>query len=220
MNKQDRIKKYLIISGIILATIVITTLAIVYDLDKWLGPVGTAVANIFIMFGLIGYLEIDDWFLWYKKWVFRKYLGKQGYIALKVYNDKLEKKWVKIPYKFENYIVTNNRTIIFRYDIAYTKDQMIYIYFRINPINSGITITTEDGVDYYPKKSQVEYQHGITTTNMNMIIFANRLYTLELIEPEDNIYPWLSMTKNIPITSAYDSKYTIHKDSVNFYFIK
>lgn len=185
--------------------IVATTLTIIYDLYSVMGTVGTVVFNFLIYAGVIGALEIDDWTIWYKRLVIKKYLRSSGYFECKIYFKNMKKRYIKLPVTIEDYFVTHARKVIF-----FTKFKNIHptlsvndnrkLYFTINPITNGITICDNLGNDFNPKKLQV-----YTTKEGYTDMIENVAYLI------DTIVRYIELSDNTTLNNI-----TINKDSITF----
>lgn len=139
----------IIVISIIMA-IASIVLSFVFDLYGYLGTIGGIVINALIFFGVFGALEIDDWTIWIKRWLIKRYNKKQGNLIIKVYNDELKKTWLEIPFSPLSYTVTNDQTIV--WDLIL--ENAISLHCSINPITNGVTITDAYGATYKCGKEQ------------------------------------------------------------------
>lgn len=169
-----------IITIAVIVGIIGIVLSFVFDLYGYIGVVGGAILNICVFFGVFGALEIDDWTIWYKRWVIKKFYNSTGSLCFKVYDENLKKHYVKVDAKVVNYEITDNQDIIFlvRVNIKTPVDNSrIYngISCMINPITNGVTILDGYGNTYNCKKLQYSFGDAYTNFNKDMIIFKDYL---------------------------------------------
>lgn len=189
--------------------VIATILTIKYDLYSVMGTAGTVVLNIIIYTGLIGILEVDDWSIWFKRYVIKKYDGKSGHLKFKIYFKDLKKKYITMPFKIDGYYVTHDRKIIFITmfkNIFYndTLDEQRKFYFTINPITNGVTICDNLGNDFNPSKLQFYCtKEGCISMVENVKYFLDAV--IEYTKLVDN-----EVIENI----------TLNKDSITFEKLK
>ena len=155
-------------------------LSCIFDLYDYIGTIGGIVVNALIFFGAFGALEIDDWTIWLKRLIIKKYKDKKGKLIIKVYDKNLTKKWLTIPVLNIDYHVTNNQTVV--WDLRmYSTSQVFSLECTINPITNGITITDAYGKTYKCGKEQFTYNGerlDVQMTNFNSFL---RNYTGERV---------------------------------------
>lgn len=153
MNKKRKLitaRNITIITVSVIIAIVGIVLSFVFDLYGYIGTIGGIVINALIFFGVFGALEIDDWTIWYKRWLIKRYNKKQGNLIIKVYDNNLTKSWLEIPFSPLSYSVTNDQTVV--WDIIL--ESSISLHCVINPITNGLTITDAYGNTYKCGKEQ------------------------------------------------------------------
>lgn len=164
----------------IIATIVAVALSFVFDLYGYIGTIGGVIINALVFFGVFGALEIDDWTIWLKRLIIKKYKDKKGKLIIKVYDKNLTKKWLTIPVLNIDYHVTNDQTVV--WDLRmYSTSQVFSLECTINPITNGITITDAYGKTYKCGKEQFTYNGerlDVQMTNFNSFL---RNYTGERV---------------------------------------
>lgn len=146
----------IVVMSIIIALVGIV-LSFVFGLYSQLGTIGGIILNALVFFGAFGALEIDDWTIWLKRLIIKKYHIKKGNLIIKAYrNSNLEKKYLSIPFLPLSYNVTNDQTIV--WDLVLSGDHDGHSYFSIhctiNPITNGVTITDMYGNTYKVGKEQ------------------------------------------------------------------
>ena len=139
-----------IITISIIIAIVGVVLSFIFDLYGYIGTIGGIIVNALIFFGASGALEIDDWTIWIKRLIIKRYEGKTGALIIKIYNKKLEKTWLTIPFYPLTYHVSNDQTVI--WSLRLEGDQSFHC--TINPITNGVTITDAYGKTYVCGKEQ------------------------------------------------------------------
>ena len=164
----------------IIATIVAVVLSFVFDLYGYIGTIGGVIINALVFFGVFGALEIDDWTIWLKRLIIKKYKDKKGKLIIKVYDKNLTKKWLTIPVLNIDYHVTNDQTVV--WDLRmYSTSQVFSLECTINPITNGITITDAYGKTYKCGKEQFTHNGerlDVQMTNFNSFL---RNYTGERV---------------------------------------
>lgn len=153
---KKKIKSNVIIIAISITVAIIgIVLAIVFDLYGYIGTVGGIILNICIFFGVFGILEIDDWTIWYKRLLIKKYNDTEGTLDIKVYDQGLHKHYKNLPCKVKDYYISNDQCVIFVMTIHL--DTLYEIYTSINYFTNGVTIVDKYGQDYKCNKIQYSY---------------------------------------------------------------
>lgn len=188
INKRWVTAKNITIAVIsILIGLVVIGIFLYFNLYEELGYVLSITFNIISFSGILGMLEIDDWTIWYKRWIIKKYNLKKGKLEFKIYDSDLNKKWISIPFKQLRYYVTNDQDLVWRMELA--KDQIDTNFYilegSINPITKSFTITDSNGKKYKLGKDQYYYNGSrldIAIEEFNFwiknYITANRILTI------------------------------------------
>ena len=163
----------------IIIGIVGIVLSCIFDLYDYIGTIGGIVINALIFFGAFGALEIDDWAIWLKRLIIKKYNGKNGKLIIKVYDNSLTKKWLEIPVTC-SYNVTNDQAIVWNLRM-YKNTSMFTLECSINPITNGVTITDTYGKTYKCGKEQYSYGNVRTDTYVENFCKWLKEYTGERI---------------------------------------
>lgn len=152
-NKKRKLitaRNITIITISIIIAIVGIVLSFVFDLYGYIGTIGGIIINALIFFGAFGALEIDDWTIWIKRLIIKRYENKTGNLIIKVYNKKLKKAWLSIPFYQLTYYVTNDQVIVWSLRLKGNQS----FHCTINPLTNGVTITDAYGKAYVCGKEQ------------------------------------------------------------------
>lgn len=153
----------------ILGLICLITIGVIFLIGEifkieWLNNTVAYGIQIIIALGFITYFELNEYILWYNRWLLRKYKTNDKLVLKFKYYDKNFKPKLSELNAIVKYIVfTNNQSLI--YEIAILdNDHMIednFIYAKINPITNGITLVTSMGENYKPKYYQYDNALGL-----------------------------------------------------------
>lgn len=212
MNKKRKLinaRNITIITISIIVAIVGIVLSFVFDLYGYIGTIGGIIINAMIFFGVFGALEIDDWTIWYKRLLIKKYNNKKGKLLIKVYDRKLAKQYLELDAEVWGYLVNNNQDVIFNLKVIYeVKDKVSTsesIPVTFNYLTNGITIIDTAGK---------AYKEG-TQQNGNIVIaydeYKSRPITLQ--EQLDNFVGLLNRASDTEVRS-------FNPDSLTFEFEK
>lgn len=151
-----KIKTNIIIIAVsIIACIIGVVLAFVFDLYSYIGTVGGIIFNACVFFGVFGILEIDDWTIWYKRILIRKFNKTTGTLDMKVYDKYLKKSYITLEAKIDNYLVNNDQAPIFEVILKHG-DSSFTLPCSVNVITGGLTIIDIAGKDYKTNKLQID----------------------------------------------------------------
>lgn len=198
-----------IITISIIVAIVGIVLSFVFDLYGYIGTIGGIVINAMIFFGVFGALEIDDWTIWYKRLLIKKYYNKKGKLQIKVYDRNLAKQYLELDARVWGYITNNNQDVIFSLEVRYeVKDKISTtesIPVTFNYLTNGITI-----VDIAGKA----YKEG--TQQDGSIIVALDNYTTKPMALQEQINNFVAL-----LNKASDKEVrSFNPDSLTFEFSK
>lgn len=158
MKKKIRTNAVIIAISII-ACIIGVVLAIIFDLYSYIGTVGGIIVNACILFGVFGALEIDDWTIWYKRLLIKKFNNTKGKLDMKVYHYDLSKKYLWFDAEIDGYSTNNNQGVIFTLKLIDKSGLSIELPCTINYITGGITICDEACNAY--KVGKLQYASSI-----------------------------------------------------------
>lgn len=212
MNKKRKLinaRNITIITISIIVAIVGIVLSFVFDLYGYIGTIGGIVINAMVFFGVFGALEIDDWTIWYKRLLIKKYNDKKGKLHIKVYDRKLAKQYLELDAEVWGYLVNNNQDVIFNLKVIYevkgkvSTSESIPVTF--NYLTNGITI-----VDIAGKA----YKEG-TQQDGNIIVALDNYTTkpMALQEQIDKFVAFLNKASDKEVRS-------FNPDSLTFEFSK
>lgn len=195
---KKKIKTNIIIIAVsIIACIIGIVLAFVFDLYSYIGTVGGVIFNACVFFGVFGILEIDDWTIWYKRILIRKFSKTNGSVDIKVYDKYLKKSYITLDAKIDNYIVNNDQLPIFQVELTQDENRFV-IPCTINVITGGLTIVDIAGNDYKTTKLQIDP-------------ISNEYCYTYLHHRMDDFITWLSTVTNIPDVTFNPDSLTYNK---------
>lgn len=157
MSKKRKLinaRNITIISVSIIITIVGIVLSFIFDLYGYIGTVGGVIINALIFFGAFGALEIDDWTIWYKRLLIKKFNGKSGRLEIKVYDNNLAKTYLSVEARVFGYIINNNQDPIFNLTIYKDETSFFVLPVTFNYITNGVTIVDMANDSYKVGKLQ------------------------------------------------------------------
>lgn len=153
------------ITGLVCLTI-ICSIFIIGEIFKieWLNSTIAYGIQIILALGFITYFELNEYILWYNRWLLKKYkVNDKLILKFKYYDKDFKPKLSELKTIVKYIVFTNNQSLI--YEIAILdNDHMIednFIYAKLNPFTNGLTLITSTGENYKPKYYQYDNALGL-----------------------------------------------------------
>lgn len=151
--------------------------------------------GVFSAIGLFSFLEIDDWTIWYKRLVIKKYNNKSASMSIKIYDKNLSKSYIEIPIKIIGYNINDKNKVCFMGRISKKDDinNFIIFYFTGNMITHSITVVDEYGNDINIKKFSLISDNSNIKNNYKAFKNTIKSYTSEDISINLNMINILNL---------------------------
>lgn len=158
------VKDNLIITLVAVLITIIISIVIWYRLWDTIGTLGSIALTLFVSSGFVGMVGVDDWLIWYKRWIVNKFSNTKGDFILKVYDQHLKKHWLTTKLEVISTLYDQEQNPYFQVRI---ENRLLYMTF--NPFTGNPSLCSDLGYKYGKKLYSIDLISSKETSSSEIL---------------------------------------------------